>query len=324
MSITWCDKDFVLADTTLHSHSVLNLSSHVLTEHELSLLSKGLGFCPTPTHIDDKQLLSDFYDFCRRIRLSYHFNKVSDEAVDDTYSQDTTLETLFGLAEENNLADMEEGETETISDFRTELAKKFKLASKWSPPKGANHHLEVFLHSVKEDLRHMQKSGKAVHNVTREERGALHDLRRNDDIIIKKADKGSAVVLMSRNDYILEAETQLKDDKFYKQISEDLTHHHTAEILQILSTLLLNKEITEKQFDYLNPTGSRTARFYFLPKIHKKVVKGRPIISGNGSPTEKISSFVDEHIKHCRPSSRTPPTLLEKWRASKESQRIPS
>jgi len=35
-----------------------------------------------------------------------------------------------------------------------------------------------------------------------------------------------------------------------------------------------------------------------LPKIHKKDVKDRPIISGNGSPTEQISSFVDEHLKH--------------------------
>ena len=38
-----------------------------------------------------------------------------------------------------------------------------------------------------------------------------------------------------------------------------------------------------------------------LPKIHKCItrgkVPGRPIISGNGSPTEQISSFVDEHIK---------------------------
>ena len=207
MLITWCDKDFVLADITLHSHSVLNLSSHVLTEHELSLLSKRLGFCPTPTHIDDKQLLSDFYDFRTRMRLCYHFNKVSDDVVEDTNTQDTTLETLLGLSEENDLADIEEMDLETISDFSTELDKKFKLASKWSPPKGANHHLEVFLNSVKEDLHHMQKSGKPVHNVTREERGALHDLRRNDEIIIKKADKGSAVVLMSRNNYILEAET---------------------------------------------------------------------------------------------------------------------
>ncbi|PIK58362.1 hypothetical protein BSL78_04750 [Apostichopus japonicus] len=41
----------------------------------------------------------------------------------------------------------------------------------------------------------------------------------------------------------------------------------------------------------------KAARFYLLPKIHKPGNPGRPIISGNGSPTEKISLFVDHFIK---------------------------
>ncbi len=40
---------------------------------------------------------------------------------------------------------------------------------------------------------------------------------------------------------------------------------------------------------------------YVLPKIHKQQVNGvypsRPIISGIGNATEKISHFVDEHLK---------------------------
>ena len=43
--------------------------------------------------------------------------------------------------------------------------------------------------------------------------------------------------------------------------------------------------------------GTTTPEFYSLPKIHKTNITGRPIISGNNSPTERISSFVDEHIK---------------------------
>ncbi len=52
-------------------------------------------------------------------------------------------------------------------------------------------------------------------------------------------------------------------------------------------------------YTHLKPDNinNTTANFYFLPKIHKKVVKGRPIISGNGCPTDKISAFVDDHIK---------------------------
>jgi hypothetical protein len=106
---------------------------------------------------------------------------------------------------------------------------------------------------------------------------------------------------MNIEDYITEAERQLHDTTFYKKCSEDLTPKHIAQIIGILSKVLEKQEITEKVFKHLSPLGSRTPRFYFLPKIHKKVVKGRPIISGNGCPTEKISQFVDEHIKHIVP-----------------------
>ncbi|GFO00539.1 hypothetical protein PoB_002704400 [Plakobranchus ocellatus] len=38
-------------------------------------------------------------------------------------------------------------------------------------------------------------------------------------------------------------------------------------------------------------------RFYILPTIHKEGNPGRPIINGNGCPTEIISLFVDYHLK---------------------------
>ena len=39
------------------------------------------------------------------------------------------------------------------------------------------------------------------------------------NIVIKKADKGSCVVIWDRNDYIAEAEKQLSNKDVYKQIS---------------------------------------------------------------------------------------------------------
>ena len=45
-------------------------------------------------------------------------------------------------------------------------------------------------------------------NLTREERTALYNLKNNKNIVIKSADKGSAVVVWDRDDYIKEAEKQ--------------------------------------------------------------------------------------------------------------------
>ena len=41
------------------------------------------------------------------------------------------------------------------------------------------------------------------------------------------------------------------------------------------------------------------ARFYLLPKIHKRLhnVPGRPVISNSGYYTENISSFLDHHLQ---------------------------
>ena len=47
------------------------------------------------------------------------------------------------------------------------------------------------------------------------ERSALHSLQKREDIIIKPADKGSAVVVMDREHYISEAERQLNDSTFF-------------------------------------------------------------------------------------------------------------
>jgi hypothetical protein len=47
--------------------------------------------------------------------------------------------------------------------------------------------------------------------------GALQNLRSNEDIIIKPADEGSAVVVMDKSAYIREAERQISDDRFYNK-----------------------------------------------------------------------------------------------------------
>ena len=49
------------------SKSVFNLSKKVLTETEIRVLEKGLGFAPTPTKINETDLRADFNEFARKI-----------------------------------------------------------------------------------------------------------------------------------------------------------------------------------------------------------------------------------------------------------------
>ena len=57
--------------------------------------------------------------------------------------------------------------------------------------------------------------------LTESERKALYDLENDKIIVIKSADKGSAVVVWDREDYIKEAEKQLGDEQVYEEVSND-------------------------------------------------------------------------------------------------------
>ena len=65
--------------------------------------------------------------------------------------------------------------------------------------------------------------------------------------------------------------------------------------------------------NYLTVKKPQLSRFYLLPKIYKRTmnVPGRPITSSNGTATERISSFLDFHLKNIIP---TIPHILENIR----------
>lgn len=55
--------------------------------------------------------------------------------------------------------------------------------------------------------------------------------------------------------------------------------------------------IDKDTLKYLTPTEPRTARFYHVTKIHKVENPGRPIVSSCRAPTERISKYVDHHLR---------------------------
>ena len=64
--------------------SVVNLSSHILSEPEVSVLSRRAKFVSTSTAVDDLELHADLDKFTWRLRLNVHLHKDNNE--DDTHS----------------------------------------------------------------------------------------------------------------------------------------------------------------------------------------------------------------------------------------------
>ena len=83
-----------------------------------------------------------------------------------------------------------------------------------------------------------------------------------------------------------------------------------SEIKSVRRDMCKLKEIDKKIMNYLTVKKAQLGRFYLLPKIHKWTmnVPGRPVISNNGTATERISSFLDFHLKNIIP---TIPHVLE-------------
>ena len=65
------------------------------------------------------------------------------------------------------------------------------------------------MNSLEAKLTKIEIPKDKYNNLTSKERQALYDLKNDKSIVIKSADKGSAVVVWDRENYIKEAEKQL-------------------------------------------------------------------------------------------------------------------
>ena len=72
-------------------------------------------------------------------------------------------------------------------------------------------------------------------------------------IVIKKADKGACIVVWYRNDYLGEAEKQLKDKKVYRKVAfKDKTLSQLVDCSnRFFSNLKMKGHITEKDLNTL-------------------------------------------------------------------------
>ena len=55
------------------SDTVFNLSRRLLAEMDIKILEKGLEYAPIQNKINKPKLKQDFGEFCRKMRLKWHF-----------------------------------------------------------------------------------------------------------------------------------------------------------------------------------------------------------------------------------------------------------
>ena len=238
---------------------IKNLSDATLTDNQVSVISKGLKFIPTPVTNENnirRQLLRDFEHFARRMRLQFIFHGQDKEP------------------------------------------HPFHVKSNWIPPVQSSVALESYLENVKLALAEV-KITKPKYNLSYHEHKAVQELKNNTAINIKRADKGSTTVLLNRSEKIQEAQVQLNNRDHYKPLAKPMVEDTLLRVNEIVTQLHQGKHIDDMTKKWLSqtPHPPRIPIFYTLTKIHKPKPVGRPIISGCSGPTERISSFVDRLLQ---------------------------
>ena len=109
---------------------------------------------------------------------------------------------------------------------------------------------------------------------------AINRLRKNDDILITKPDKGSGVILLNKSDYVDKVNKILDDQSKFKRLGPVSSNNDPASIESRLKKLLLDfvkADLMPKWiYDAIRPTGSQRPRMHDLPKTHKEGTPLRP------------------------------------------------
>ena len=165
-------------------------------------------------------------------------------------------------------------------------------------PRNTDAAIEIYLSSLEEKLMNIEVRQNKYNNLTREERSALYNLKNDKNVVIKTADKGSAVVVWDRDDYIKEAENELGDKDIYQEECND-PGTLISTIHEAIEKISKRDDLNADTIKYFMVKDPKFARFYLLPKRHKRLhdVPGRPVISNCGYYTKNISSFLDFHLQ---------------------------
>ena len=144
-------------------------------------------------------------------------------------------------------------------------------------------------------------TNKSIHtNITKSEHLALENLWKDKDCFTVTADKGVALVVMDKTEYITKCEALLQYNSVYQHLSKDppLTIH--KELAKILQDYKNNNFISETEYTQLSPHGSNSpaARFYGLPEIHKNNKPMCPIVSACGTATYNTAKFINKILQN--------------------------
>lgn len=213
------------------------------------ILEKGLSYIPAPSTLDREDLWRDISLYHRRIKLLDYF-----------------------------------GEDKKDGDYGAFLA----LPSNWEPTWGQlDERVRKLIEADSRDSAGFRQWTRRTDGAGREEMELIRELQQNKNIIFKPADKGSKIVILDKHQYILEANRQLANAKYYRSIENSIQQNTQIQVRSIVSKLYSRKYITAKQRDFLYGPDEPQNRQFYLPSTSRRSTKTADVDSTKCDPAEK-------------------------------------
>ena len=133
----------------------------------------------------------------------------------------------------------------------------FRAPSNWAPII-RDVQLEMYLIEIEEEILKLNEEGKNYPNLSKEERQALKKLIEDKNIIIKSADKDSAIVIWHKDDYLKECNEQLRNTNVYEKCDQFQPKELNKKIKSVLSRMLSRKEIDKKDYGVFDKEKTTT------------------------------------------------------------------
>ena len=197
--------------TNNNGNFIKNLSEEVLTDTQISLLTKGLKFIPTATVKKNKiksQLLQGYKAVARRMRLKYIFH----------------------------------GQNKSIHPFY--------VKSNWEPPVQPSVTLEHY-HGRGQTSNCGDKNKQTKTQLVTQRTKSTERFETKQRSKFKKADKGTTLVVMNKNDKIQEGQVQMNDINNYKPLDQPIVKETYTKVSRLLKNGCLKHHIHREYLNYI-------------------------------------------------------------------------
>lgn len=243
-------------------------TNYKINANEASILSNNLKFLPTPKLLKkdklEETIKNSMDTYARKIRLDFHFRNQARNKKMPFIAPNK----FYQPPKADSLTEMK------IKEVGTKI-------------------LEIATRPIKQKR-----------NLSTNEIKALNNLGKNNQIVIKPADKNLGIAIIDKEFYLEQSKLQLQNcskikEKYLKYCEPDFLRRlflNDAETIVKRENVKMNS-VKTKQFNFIfDVEETDWNHFYTLPKIHKPKLGWRPIVAAHSSPFRNFADYISKWL----------------------------